>query len=173
MVKKILKLIFVPGILLCLCLADSCKISYSFKGTTIDPRIKTFSVQNFNNRAPIVQARLSQTLTDALKDKVQNQTSLRLVNGFADVEFSGDITTYETRPTAITGQETAAMNRFTIGVKVKYNNSVNPELSFDQGFSKYEDYMSNQSFSSVEEELTNRIIESMVEDIFNRAFVNW
>ena len=152
---------------------ESCKVSYSFKGTTIDPKIKTFAVQNFNNRAPLVQARLSQNFTDALKDKIQNQTSLRLVNGFADVEFSGDITNYETRPTAITGQETAALNRFTITFRVKYVNTINPELSFESSFSRYEDYASTKNLSSVEDELMKLIIDNVVEDVFNRAFVNW
>ena len=151
----------------------SCKMSYSFRGTNIDPRILTFAVQNFNNRAPVVQARLSQNLTDALKDKIQSQSSLKLVNGFADVEFSGDITNYDTRPTAITGQETAALNRFTISIKVKYINTINPELSFDQNFSRFEDYSSTQDLSSVEDELTKLILDNLVEDIFNRAFVNW
>jgi len=173
MMKRFFTSGMAPLIFAGLCILPSCKISYSFKGTTIDPRIQTYSVANFNNRAPLVQARLSQTLTDALKDKVQNQTSLKLVNGFADVEFSGDITNYETRPTAITGQETAALNRFTISVRVKYTNSINPELSFEQNFSKYEDYSSSQNLSSVEDELIRLIVESMVEDIFNRAFVNW
>jgi len=171
--RKLYSILYILLIFLSLFITDSCKISYSFKGTTIDPRIQTYAVQNFNNRAPLVQARLSQILTDAIKDKVQNQTSLKLINGFADVEFSGDITTYETRPTAITGQETAALNRFTIGIRVKYVNSVNPELSFEQTFSKYEDYPSSQNLSAVEDQLIQLIIESMVEDIFNRAFVNW
>jgi hypothetical protein len=171
--KKFFRILIIPGIAVCLCMIGSCKVNYSFKGTTIDQRIKTYSVQNFNNRAPLVQARLSQILTDALKDKIQSQTNLKLVNGFADVEFSGDITNYDTRPTAITGQETAALNRFTISIKVKYNNSVNPELSFDQGFSRYEDYASSKNLASVEDELTKLIIDNIVEDVFNRAFINW
>ena len=171
--KKLTELIFVFVIIIGLGSQESCKVSYSFRGTTIDPRIKTFSVQNFNNRAPLVQAQLSQNLTNALKDKIQSQTSLKLINGFADVEFSGDITNYETRPQAITGQETAALNRFTISLKVKYTNSVNPELSFETSFSRYEDYESSQNLSAVEDELMSKIIENMVEDIFNRAFVNW
>ncbi len=171
--KKSVRILFIIGIFICLCGAESCKISYSFKGTNIDPRIKTFAVQNFNNRAPVVQARLSQNFTDALKDKIQNQTILKLVNGFADVEFSGDITDYDTRPTAITSQETAAMNRFTITLKVKYNNTVNPELSFESSFSRYKDYSSSKNLSSVEDELMKQIIDEVVEDIFNKAFINW
>jgi len=167
------KPLLIFGLIIATFFSGSCKISYSFKGTTIDPRIKTFSVQNFNNRAPLVQARLSQIITDALKDKVQGQTSLKLTNGFADVEFSGDITNYDTRPTAITGQDTAALNRFTISVRVKYTNTVNPEFSFDQSFSRYEDYSSSKNLSAVEDELTQLIVENIIEDIFNKAFINW
>jgi hypothetical protein len=171
--KKLFRIFIAFSAMICLCGLESCKISYSLKGTTIDPKIKTFSVQNFNNRAPLVQARLSQNFTDALKDKIQNQTSLKLTNGFADVEFSGDITNYETRPTAITGQETAALNRFTITLKVKYVNSVNPELSFETSFTRYEDYPSSQNLASVEDDLMKLIIDTIVEDIFNKAFINW
>jgi hypothetical protein len=177
--RRVYFFFLVPGILLGSFLLHSCKISYSFKGTTIDPRIKSYSVANFNNRAPLVQPRLTQFITDELKDKIQNQTNLKLVNGFADVEFSGDITNYETRPVAITGQATtqspptAALNRFTISVKVRYNNTINPELSYEQAFSKYEDYPSSQNLSTVEEDLSRKIVESIIEDIFNRAFVNW
>ena len=171
--KKISQIIIFSLLAIIFILIVSCKMSYSFRGTNIDPRILTFAVQNFNNRAPVVQARLSQNLTDALKDKIQSQSSLKLVNGFADVEFSGDITNYSNLPTAITGQETAALNRFTISIKVKYINTINPELSFDQTFSRFEDYSSTQDLSAVEDELTKLILENLVEDIFNRAFVNW
>jgi hypothetical protein len=171
--KKLTIKLLIISILIGMYGLESCKITYSLKGTTIDARIKTVAVQNFNNRAPLVQARLSQNFTDALKDKIQSQTSLKLINGFADVEFSGDITKYETRPTAITGQETAALNRFTIGLKVKYTNSVNPELSFETNFERYEDYASSKNLSSVEDELMKLIIDNIVEDIFNKAFINW
>ena len=65
------------------------------------------------------------------------------------------------------------MNRFTISVKVKFTNAVDPELSFEQSFSRYEDYDSNLDLSQVEKELSEKIMEMIVEDIFNKAFVNW
>ena len=151
----------------------SCKISYSFSGVTIAPEITTFSVQNFPNRAPVVQAQLSQKFADALKDKIQGQTNLSLINGFGDVDFSGEIRNYETRPTAITGDETAALNRLTITVRVKFTNSHDPDQNFDTSFSRYEDYDSSKNLAQVEDELINLILEVLIEDVFNRAFVNW
>ena len=152
---------------------QQCSVTYSFSGVNISPDVKTYSVDYFPNRAPIVQAQLSQLFTDALMDKIQANTSLNLSNEGGDVSFSGEITGYETRPTAITGQETAARNRLTITVRVKYTNLVEPELDYDTSFSRYEDYDASQNLTDVENELIELIVENLIEDIFNRAFVSW
>jgi hypothetical protein len=152
---------------------QQCKVTYSFSGVNISPEVETYSVEYFPNRAPIVQAQLSQLFTDALMDKIQANTSLTLSNDGGDVHFSGEITNYETRPTAITGQETAARNRLTITVRVKYINEVEPELDYDTSFSRYEDYDASQNLTDVENELIELIVENLIEDIFNRAFVSW
>lgn len=154
-------------------LVSGCKISYSFSGASISPQVKTASIQYFQNRASLVQPGLSQTLTDALIDKCKSQTSLNIVNGLGDVNFEGEISDYNTKPLTVSADATAAMNRFTITVKVKFSNSVDPDYNFEQSFSRYEDYNSSLDLSAVEAELSKKIIEMLVEDIFNRAFVNW
>lgn len=162
------------GLLLVVVLAiPSCKVTYSFSGVNISPEIKTYMVQYFPNRAAIVQAQLSQLFTDALMDKIQSNTSLDMTTDGGDVEFSGEITNYETRPTAITGKETAARNRLTITVRVKYSNYIEPELDYDTSFSRYEDYDASQNLTDVENELIDLIVENLIEDIFNKAFVSW
>jgi hypothetical protein len=140
---------------------------------SISPQIKTISVTYFQNRASLVQPGLSQNLTDALIDKCKAQTGRSLTNGTGDVNFEGAITEYNTKPITVSAGERAAMNRFTITVNVKYTNSVNPELSYEKTFTRYEDYDSNLNLSNVEKELTDKIIVLIVEDIFNAAFVNW
>jgi hypothetical protein len=154
-------------------LLNGCKVSYSFSGASIPLGVKTASIQYFQNRASLVQPGLSQSLTDALIDKCKSQTNLNIVNGLGDVNFEGEITDYNTRPLTVSADATAAMNRFTITVKVKFTNSADPDLSFDQLFSRYEDYDSKFDLSQVEQDLSEKIIEMIVEDIFNRAFVNW
>lgn len=162
-----------PGVVVLMMLLPQCKVTYSFSGVNISPEVQTFTVEYFPNRAPIVQAQLSQLFTDALIDKIQSNTSLDLAQSGGDVSFSGEITGYETRPTAITGQETAERTRLTITVRVRYTNSVEPELDYDSSFSRYEDYDASQNLSDVENELIDLIVEDLVEDIFNRAFVSW
>jgi hypothetical protein len=173
MIRKI-KLLSVSLLLvLSVSVFQSCKISYSLSGVTIDPAIKSVSVQYFPNRAALVQAQLSQYFTDEFKDKLQAQTSLTLTNDVGDVDFAGEITNYETRPEAVTGNEVAALNRLTITIRVKYTNYINPDDSFDSSFSQFRTYSSSLDLAAVEEELIEEIIEMINEDIFNRAFVNW
>ena len=168
-VKRLILLLFIIGVTT----LNGCKVSYSFSGASISPGVKTFSIQYFQNRAPLVQPGLSQYITDALIDKCKAQTSLGYIKGIGDVNFEGEISDYNTRPLTVAADARAAMNRFTISVKVKFANAVEPELSFEQTFSRYEDYDSNLDLSQVEKELSDKIIEMIVEDIFNQAFVNW
>ena len=166
--KRMALLLVILGVVM-----TGCKVTYSFSGVNISPEVQTYTVEYFPNRAPIVQAQLSQVFTEALMDKIQSSTSLDLATQGGDVQFSGEITGYETRPTAITGQETAARNRLTITVRVKYTNLVEPELDYDTSFSRYEDYDSSRNLTDVEGELIDLIVENLIEDIFNRAFVSW
>jgi hypothetical protein len=154
-------------------LLGGCKIKYTFTGASISPDVKTISIQYFQNRANLVQPGLSQYITDALIDKCKAQTSLGIVNGLGDVNFEGEITDYSTTPLTVAADAQAATNRFTISVKVKFTNSVQPEYSYEQIFSRYEDYNSNLDLSSVEKDLSEKIVELLIEDIFNKAFVNW
>jgi len=149
-----------------------CAVKYSFTGASTQG-LKTFSIQYFQNRAPVVQPGLSQNVTDALIDKCKAQTNLKYTTSTGDADFVGEITDYTTRPYTVAADAQAALNRFTITVKVKFTNAVDPNLNFDQTFSRYRDYDSNLDLSSVEKDLSDKIVEELVEDIFNQAFVNW
>jgi hypothetical protein len=170
---KLKKSSFIITISVLLLSLNSCKVNYSFTGASISPKIKTISVQYFPNYAPLVNATLSQTFTQALKDKFTSQTNLNFVDKSGDIQFEGQITDYSNQPTAIQGNQTAAQNRLTITVKVKYTNTFEDKLSFETSFTKFLDYPSNKSFPSVESDLVSQIVTQMVQDIFNKAVVNW
>jgi len=149
------------------------KINYSFTGASISPDVKTVSVQYFQNRASLVQPGLSQNITDALIDMCKAQTNLNMTTSGGDVNFEGEITDYRSQPLTVSGNEQAAKNRFTITVKVKFINNVDPDLSYEQSFSRYQDYDGSQDLANVESSLSEEIVKMLVEDIFNKAFVNW
>lgn len=158
---------------LILAFATSCSVKYSFTGTSIDPAVKTVSIAYFESFAPLAKPTLSQVFTEALKDRFIQQTNLSLVKSSGDLQFKGKIVNYETRPVAIQGNETAALNRLTITVEVEFVNVKDDSRNFKQNFSRFEDYSSNQALSSVEDALIESINEQLIQDIFNKAVSDW
>lgn len=158
--------------LLIFSLFSSCGI-YSFTGASIDPNVKTFTIHFIANQAPVVVPALSQTLTDALKNKFQTSTNLSLTQTGGDLEFSGAITGYSVTPVAAQANETAALNRLTISVNIDFVNHKNEKQSWATLFSRYADYNSSSDLASVQDQLIKQINELLVEDIFNKAVVNW
>lgn len=150
----------------------SCGI-YSFSGASIPADVKTFSVSLFPNKASIVVPTLSQSFTDALRDKINNETTLDLVDKVGDYEFSGAITGYTITPIAPTGNATAALNRLTITIQVDFKNNKNGKDNWNTAFSRFADYASTVNISSVENDLIRQINEQLVLDIFNKAIANW
>jgi carbon monoxide dehydrogenase subunit G len=121
----------------------------------------------------LVQPNLSSVFTETLKDKFVSQTNLELVNYSGDLKLEGEITNYTVTAQSFQGNETAALNRLTITVKVKYTNSLEPEKDFDTNFSRFSDFDSSQSLASVESDLIQEISEELAVDIFNKAVANW
>ena len=160
---------------LCVVLALICQGCgiYSFSGASIPAEAKTVSVAYFPNHAQLVNPMLSNDFSTALRDAMMNQTPLDMVDEGGDLAFEGEITDYRTMPVAITAAQTAAMNRLTITVKVRFSNRFDETKDFEQNFSHYEDYPSDQDLNAVQESLTATIIEALVENIFNKALVNW
>lgn len=150
-----------------------CRGGYSFTGADISADTKTFTVELFPNHASLVQPTLSNVFTETLKDKFLSQTSLQLVNDGGDLIFSGEITNYTVSALAYQANETSALTRLTITVKVRFINQVEPNKSFESSFSRYADYESSQSLSSVEADLMQQISEELVDDIFNKSVANW
>lgn len=150
-----------------------CTVKYSFSGASIPLAAQTVSVPYFPNNAPMVAPTLSSTLTDALQDKFSRQTKLQLVSTGGDLAFEGEITNYTSTPAAITAAETAAMNRLTITVKVKFTNIYEPQNNYNKSFSAFAEYDATSLLQDVQDSLITEICEQLVQDIFNAAVANW
>ena len=154
-------------------ITNSCRISYSFTGANISPAVKTFSVYYFPNRARLVNPTLSQSFTEALREKLERQTSLNELAEDGDLIFEGQITGYEVRPMSIQKEDMAALNRLTVSVRIKYTNNIDPDQSIEQTFSAFEDFDAASSLSAIEDGLVPEIITKLTEDIFNATLANW
>ncbi|MDR9456581.1 MAG: LptE family protein [Salegentibacter sp.] len=146
---------------------------YSFTGADTG-EAETFQVNYFQNTADLVEPGIDRTFTLQLQDLIQNQTSLNLANDNADLIFEGEIIDFYIAPMTATADNTAAQNRLTIAVQVRYYNTLEPEKDFERRFSFYYDYPANQQLvganldSAIEE-----IYSRLTQDIFNAALTDW
>ena len=165
---KDLRLIIVLGLIISV---TSCGI-YSFTGADTG-NAKTFQVNFFQNNAQLIEPGLDIDFTNALQDLVQNQTNLNLVTNNGDLIFEGESTEYRIAPMTATAQNTAAQNRLTMAVNVRYFNSLDEEKDFEQRFTFFFDYPAEVQLSSVKSEAHEVLFERITQDIFNTSLANW
>lgn len=159
-------------VLLSMPIFHSCGI-YSFSGTSIQPGIRTVSIDLFEYKALRVNPTLASEMTEGIKDKFRKMTKLEQVDMDGDLEIVGPITGYDVRATAVTSGEVAAQNRLTVSISIKYTNRRYPDEDFEKSFSAYADYPSEQSLDSVESSLCEEIVEQLCEQVLNATVANW
>jgi hypothetical protein len=153
--------------------ANSCKVSYSFTGASISPDVKTYTINNFPNRALLVNPTLSDYFVEQLRERFTRQTSLDYRNEGGDLEFEGAITGYEIQPMAVKSDDIASKNRLTVRISVKFTNQKNHDQDFETEFSAYGEYNSDQLLSDVEDELNAGIVKEIIDDVYNKSVANW
>ncbi|MCI2229159.1 LPS assembly lipoprotein LptE [Polaribacter sp. MSW13] len=145
---------------------------YSFTGVTTDA--ESIQIDFFPNQAPIVEPSLTQRFTNDLQDLFTRQTNLTLVRTNGELQLSGEIIGYRITPLSGTSNQTAAQNRLTVTVNVRYINTKNDKDDFEKSFSFYSDFEANEQLTgSVLENALDEIIERITQDIFNASLSNW
>ena len=151
---------------------NSCSV-YNFTGTgKIDA--KTYQVNYFQNNAPLIEPGIERTFTQKLQNLIQNQTNLNLVNSGGDLLYEGEIVDYRITPTTATADITAAQNRLTITINVRFTNKNKETDNFEKKFSFFYNYSgTDQLVGSKLTEALEEIFERITQDIFNESLAKW
>lgn len=169
--KTIKNTILITIVALCL---SSCG-AYNFTGTTGKIDGKTFQVNRFQNVAALVEPGIERTFTLKLQEILQNQTNLNLTNSNGDLVYEGEIIEYRITPMAATASQTAAQNRLSITVNVRYTNKNKEKDNFtDKKFSFYHDYSGTEQLTgSTLTAALDDIFTRITQDIFNESLAKW
>lgn len=156
-------------------IVTACSISYKFNGASIDyTKVKTITIKDFPNQAPLVYPPLSQEFTEALKDLYIRQTRLQLVDNNGDLELEGEITGYEVTPMAVKEDAWSSQTKLTITVRVRYSDRTNPEKDFEQTFSAYREWEDAAGMlQDVQADLCREIVEELTDQIYNATVADW
>ena len=152
--------------------------NYSFTGASIPLGTETFQVNFFENDAgndlgSIFEPGLDRDFTSSLQNILQNQTNLQLVSQDGDLIYEGEIIEYRVSPMTATSELTAAQNRLTVSVNVRFINVKNEEDDFENRFSFYYDYPAETQLINIKSEAHDIIFERLTQDIFNASLAKW
>lgn len=150
---------------------SSCKY-YNFTGGSTGDA-KTFQVNFFQNKANLVEAGMDRDFTIYLQDLINNQTNLSLTDRQGDLVYEGEIVDFSISPMSATSQQTAAQNRLSVSINVRFVNNTDKEKGFERRFSHYYDFPAQTQFSSVKTTAFEEIFERISQDIFNASLANW
>lgn len=155
---------------------QSCGI-YNFTGGNVGTA-QTYQVNFFDNLATqspgsVIEPGLDRDFTIALQDMIQNQTSLKLNSDGADLVYEGEIVEYRISPMSATANMTAAQNRLSMSVNVRFTNKTKDDADFEKRFNFFYDYDANQLLNSVKTEAHQALFERITQDIFNASLADW
>ena len=159
-------------------LLQSC---YSFTGSSLSPEMKTVKINMFPNNAANNLPSLSQDFTVALQNRFLQRSGLKGAVENADLLIEGEISDYTITPTSIGTPTTtnsgntiqALQNKLTITVKVHYENSIDPTLSFDRTYSDEAVFNSDLDLNAIETAQVRIVNERIINKIFNDIVANW
>ena len=164
-------------IVLIFVLLVGCKF-YSFTGASIPEGAETVQVNFFVNNAAnevgsVFEPGLDRDFTNAVQEMLLNQTNLDLTNVNGHLIYEGEIVNYRVTPMTATAQETAAQNRLTMSVNVRYFNTLNEDDDFEKKFSFFFDFDAATQVQSIQTEAHEILFERITQDIFNESLAKW
>ena len=159
------------------CLVLGCKF-YSFTGASIPENAETVQVNLFVNDAAnsigsTFDPGIDRDFTNAMQEVLINQTNLELTRANGDLIYEGEIIEYRVTPTTATAQQTAAQNRLTVTINVRYINTNNEEDNFEKRFSHFYDFPDTAQLQSVKSNAHDEIFERITQDVFNQSLAKW
>lgn len=154
-----------------------CKF-YSFTGASIPEGAETVQVNFFVNNAAdevgsVFEPGLDRDFTNAIQEMLLNQTNLELTSVNGHLIYEGEIVEYRVSPMTATAEQTAAQNRLTMSVNLRFFNTLNGEDDFEKRFSFFYDFDAIAQLQSVQAEAHELIFERITQDIFNESLAKW
>ena len=153
---------------------------YSFTNVNLDSRYKTIQVQDFPNNAALMNPNLAQQFSTDIQNRFYQRANLQGTTEKPHILIEGEITDYSITPTTISssvnapgGNIQAAQNKLTIVVKVHYENSIEPDKSFDRTYSDEAVFSSDLDINTIETSQVKVVNERIINKIFNDIVANW
>jgi hypothetical protein len=147
--------------------------TYSFKGGSVPPHLKTIAIPVIEDQSAYGDPALRDALTRKLVDQFTNDNTLQLTDrNTADSMLEGVVTDVRDAPLVLQGGEQVAQRRITVTVRMTFQDLKLRKKIWEKNFSNWGDYPSGGGLTQRNEGATEAI-RKLTEDILNETVAGW
>ncbi|GAB5416270.1 MAG: hypothetical protein Crog4KO_11460 [Crocinitomicaceae bacterium] len=147
----------------------------SFVDGSMPEEWDSFTVKTLENNTGNAPLSYNATLTESIKDGIQNNSRLSLDQepDSSEVTIEGVVSSYTITPVALQEGDNASQNRLTVTVQLEIFISKPEEEIMQMTSSRFVDYDADTDLGTVENDLLSEVTDQIVQDVLNKLFSNW
>ncbi len=147
--------------------------SYSFKGGSVPPHLKTIAIPIAEDQSGYGEPTLRDRLTTQLVQRFINDNTLEMADrNTADAVLEGVITDVKDAPSVVEAGEQVATRRITVTVRVTFQDLKLRKKVWEKDFSSWGDYPSGGGLAQRGEGI-QEAVRKLTEDILNETVAGW
>jgi hypothetical protein len=147
--------------------------TYSFKGGSVPPHLKTIAIPVVEDQSAYGDPTLRDSFTKQLVDRFTNDNTLQLTDrNTADSMLEGVITDVKDAPSVLQGSEQVAQRRITVTVRMTFQDLRLRKKVWEKSFSSWGDYPSGGGLTQ-RNGGTMEAVRKITEDILNDTVAGW
>ena len=147
--------------------------TYSFKGGSVPPHLKTIAIPIVEDQSAYGDPALRDSFTKQLVDRFTNDNTLQLTDrNTADCMLEGVVTNVKDEPAILHGGEQVAQRRITVTVRMTFQDLKLRKKVWEKEFSNWGDYPSGGGLTQRNEGVTEAV-RKLTEDILNDTVAGW
>ncbi len=147
--------------------------TYSFKGGSVPPHLKTIAIPVVEDQSAYGDPALRDAFTKKLVEQFTNDNTLLLTDrNTADSMLEGVVTDVKDAPLVLQGGEQVAQRRITVTVRMTFQDLKLRKKLWEKSFSNWGDYASGGGLTQRNDGVTEAI-RKLTEDILNETVAGW
>ncbi len=147
--------------------------TYSFKGGSVPPHLKTIAIPIVEDQSAYGDPTLRTTFTSQLVALFTSDNTLQLTDrNTADCILEGVVTDVKDAPSVLQGGEQVTQRRITVTVRMTFQDLKLRKKIWEKSFSNWGDYPSGGGLTQRNDGVTEAV-KKLTEDILNDTVAGW
>jgi hypothetical protein len=147
--------------------------TYSFKGGSVPPHLKTIAIPILEDQSGYGDPTLRDMVTQKLVERFSQDNTLQLTDrNSADSMLEGTVTDVKDTPEVIQGGEQVTMRKITVTLKIVFQDLKLRKKVWEKIYSKWGNYPSGGGLTQRNEGV-QAAVEKITEDILNDTVAGW